>query len=215
MRLSFWVGAHRSRGDVERGHPPPGVFGGHRFSESGDGPLGGAVGRGVRPARQVGQPAGQCDRSQGGGPHLRLRHRQRGNHRVQAQGVDFGGGVLACAAASAVVDELRGVIPGVAERADRARRRFLEMADRYPTVGDVRGLGLMIGVELVDGEGRPDKQAFESVFQHSFREGLFFLPCGTDGNVIRFIPPLNVSLEHLERALDIIEAGLADYEARR
>lgn len=132
-----------------------------------------------------------------------------------AHGTTYSGNPVACAAAGAVVDELRGVIPGVAERADRARRRFLEMADRYPTVGDVRGLGLMIGVELVDGEGRPDKEAFEAVFQYCFREGLFFLPCGTDGNVIRFIPPLNVSGEHLERALDVIEAGLADYEARR
>lgn len=131
-----------------------------------------------------------------------------------AHGTTYSGNPVACAAASAVVDALRTVIPGVAERAELAWGRFREMADRYRTVGDVRGLGLMIGAELVDGEGRPDKTALEAVYRQSFREGLFFLPCGTEGNVIRFIPPLNVSREHLEQALDIIEGALADYESR-
>ena len=126
-----------------------------------------------------------------------------------AHGTTYSGNPVACAAASAVVDGLRKALPGVAERADRAWKRFREMAERYPAIGDVRGLGLMIGVELVDGEGRPGKEALETVFRHSMREGLFFLPCGTDGNVIRFIPPLNVSHRHLDRALDIIETGVA------
>lgn len=126
-----------------------------------------------------------------------------------AHGTTYSGNPVACAAASAVVDGLREALPGVAERAERAWKRFREMAERYPAIGDVRGLGLMIGVELVDGEGRPGKEALEAVFRHSMREGLFFLPCGTDGNVIRFIPPLNVSHRHLDRALDIIETGVA------
>lgn len=66
----------------------------------------------------------------------------------------------------------------------------------------------MIGVELIDESGEPSPAIFESVAAGALENGLFILPCGPDGNVIRFIPPLNVSREDLERGIDMLQAGL-------
>ena len=86
------------------------------------------------------------------------------------------------------------------------------MKDAHPTIGDVRGLGLMIGVELV-GEGRaPAPEAFEAVASYAKKNGMFILGCGPDFNIIRFIPPLNVSTEELDLGIDIIDRALIDYE---
>jgi 4-aminobutyrate aminotransferase/(S)-3-amino-2-methylpropionate transaminase len=89
------------------------------------------------------------------------------------------------------------------------------MAETYRTIGDVRGLGLMIGVELVkDPETRkPDAGALQHVTRHGLANELIVIGCGPDGNVIRFIPPLVASMDDLERALDVIEDALDTYES--
>ena len=120
---------------------------------------------------------------------------------------------VACAASAATIDQLRDVIPAVPGKAAHATQRFAAMSERYATIGAVRGLGLMLGVELVDREGKPDRSAFESVASVAFESGLSILPCGPDGNVIRFIPPLNVSPEQLDQGIDIIENALKDHES--
>jgi 4-aminobutyrate aminotransferase len=129
-----------------------------------------------------------------------------------SHGTTFGGHPVACAAAVANIDALQSVVPGVEALSTLAFERFHKMAAAHPTVGDVRGLGLMIGVELETPDGAPNRPAFEAVAAHALEEGVFILPCGTDGNVIRFIPPLNVSLADLDRGLAAVESGLAAYE---
>jgi 4-aminobutyrate aminotransferase len=130
-----------------------------------------------------------------------------------SHGTTFGGNPVSCAASAATVDVLHDVIPQVGKLSDHAFSRLTEVRDAHPSVGDVRGLGLMIGVDLVDDEGAPDPAAFEAVAQHARAEGMFILACGPDANVIRFIPPLNVSVEDLDTGIDIIEAGLTIYES--
>ncbi len=131
-----------------------------------------------------------------------------------SHGSTFGGNPVSSAAAVATVDALVDVIPGVAERSEHAFRRFRTLAERHPTIGDVRGMGLMIGVDLVDGDGKAAQHAFTSVSEHATREGLLILPCGPDGNVIRFIPPLNVTIDDLDAGIDMLENGLEAFEAK-
>ena len=93
--------------------------------------------------------------------------------------------------------------------------RWNELKKQHPTIGDVRGLGLMIGIELVTEGNTPDPDAFGAIASHALDSGMFILNCGPDGNIIRFIPPLNVSREDLDTGIDILAAGIAKYEATR
>lgn len=130
-----------------------------------------------------------------------------------SHGSTFGGNPISCAAAAATIEALSDVVPQVPKLGDHARGRFEELATAHPTIGDVRGHGLMIGVELVaDETRRPDAEAYRHVARHAREEGLLILACGPDGNVIRFIPALNVSTEELDRGIDIIDSGLTSYE---
>jgi len=132
-----------------------------------------------------------------------------------AHGTTFGGNPVACAAAAANVDVLAGLIPGVPALGEHAFARLAELAGRHPTIGEVRGLGLMIGVELVQpGTNRPDPEAFPFLARYAREHGLFLLDCGAYANVIRFVPPLCVTTEELDLGIDIIDRGLAEYEER-
>jgi 4-aminobutyrate aminotransferase len=129
-----------------------------------------------------------------------------------SHGTTFGGNPISCAAATATIEALEGVIPNVDGLADHAVARFTEMAQHRSPIGDVRGLGLMIGVELSAGDGTPDAKAMTHVKGQSLDEGMFILSCGPNGNIIRFIPPLVVSMEELDRGIDIVDRALASYE---
>jgi 4-aminobutyrate aminotransferase len=129
-----------------------------------------------------------------------------------SHGTTFGGNPISCAAAAATVEGLKDVVPGVAERSDHAFTRLGDVQERHRVVGDVRGLGLMIGVELVGEDRQPDPTAFKAVSSYAIENGLVILNCGPDGNIIRFIPPLNVSIDDLDEGIDIIDAALGEYE---
>ncbi len=130
-----------------------------------------------------------------------------------SHGTTFGGNPVSCAAAMATVDGIAEVLPQVPKLSEHTFRRFNELKDRHPTIGEVRGLGLMIGVELVGPDGHtPSKMAIDEVRRYCLSQHMMVLPCGPDENVIRFIPPLNVTLEDLDHGIDIIAAGLAAYE---
>jgi len=88
------------------------------------------------------------------------------------------------------------------------------MKKNHPTIGDVRGLGLMIGIELVKpGTIEPDPEAFAFLSKHARENRLLILECGPYGNVIRFIPPLCVTEDELNTGIDALEAAIAAYEA--
>jgi 4-aminobutyrate aminotransferase len=129
-----------------------------------------------------------------------------------SHGTTFGGNPVSCAAAAATVEALGDVIPGVPKLSDHAFTRFRALAEDHDTIGNVRGLGMMIGIELVTADGAPNPEAYTAVAAQSLVEGMFILPCGPDGNVIRFIPPLNVAVEDLDAGIDIIDRALAGYE---
>jgi 4-aminobutyrate aminotransferase/(S)-3-amino-2-methylpropionate transaminase len=86
--------------------------------------------------------------------------------------------------------------------------RLNKMAARFPQIGDVRGRGAMIAVELVKpGTKDPDAVLTGQIAKACHAQGLIVLTCGTFGNVLRFLPPLVIGEELLNEGLDIIEAA--------
>lgn len=132
---------------------------------------------------------------------------------VGAHGTTYGGNPVACAAATAVMDEMGALLPSARALSDRAFERFNKAKGNHNSIGDVRGLGLMIGVELVkDRETRePDAAAMRHVTAHGLANELIVIPCGPDGNIIRFIPPLVATEHDVDRAIDVIEEALDSY----
>lgn len=122
---------------------------------------------------------------------------------------------MSTAASVAVIDAMGELLPGARDLAKRSFERFDELAERHETIGDVRGLGLMIGVELVqDRDSRvPDAKALHHVASHAFDNELIIISCGPDGNVIRFIPALITTMEELDWAIDLVDEGLTSWEA--
>ncbi len=135
---------------------------------------------------------------------------------VGAHGTTFGGNPVATAAAVAVVDTMEELLPHARDMSIHAFDRYHELAERHATIGDVRGLGLMIGVEMVkDRESRePDRDALHHVMRYAFERDLIIIPCGPDGNVLRFIPPLVTTAEELDWAIDLIDEGLTSWESQ-
>jgi 4-aminobutyrate aminotransferase len=124
-------------------------------------------------------------------------------------GGTFGGNPVSCAAALAVLDELTA--PGFRERAEQIatllRTRLDEIAAKYPAVvGEVRGLGAMLALELAEWNG----DAAKAVTTRARENGLVLLSCGLYGNVIRLLPPLSATDEELERGLSILEEAIGD-----
>ncbi len=134
---------------------------------------------------------------------------------VGSHGTTFGGNPVAAAASAAVIDTLGDLLPHARELSTHAFGRFHELAEKYETIGDVRGLGLMIGVEFVeDRETRtPDAKAFQHISSHAFDNELIIIECGPDGNILRFIPPLITTMEELDWAIDLVEEGLESWES--
>ncbi|MGO9293560.1 MAG: aminotransferase class III-fold pyridoxal phosphate-dependent enzyme, partial [Streptosporangiaceae bacterium] len=84
------------------------------------------------------------------------------------------------------------------------------LAERYPAIGDVRGRGAMIAIEMVrPGTTEPDSAAAAAIARACDAQGLLVLTCGTYGNVLRFLPPLVIGEPLLEEGLSLLEDALA------
>jgi 4-aminobutyrate aminotransferase-like enzyme len=122
-------------------------------------------------------------------------------------GGTFGGNPLACAAAAQVLDAVAE--PAFLEQAVRLgetmRTRLDGIASRHPSVGEVRGLGPMLALELVD--RAPDRA--QAVVSAAYERSLLLLACGLYGNVIRLLPPLTISDDELDEGLTLLEEALA------
>ena len=130
---------------------------------------------------------------------------QTGSH-----GGTFGGNAVACAAGVATIRAMRDEdMPGNAtRRGEQLVTGLRKLQEEYPIIGDVRGLGLMIGTEFTV-KGKPaDKAITKAVIHQCEENGLLLLSCGTYDNVIRWIPPLIVDDQQINTALGIFENAL-------
>jgi 4-aminobutyrate aminotransferase/(S)-3-amino-2-methylpropionate transaminase len=127
-------------------------------------------------------------------------------------GGTYGGNPVACAAALGSIETMQKL-----DLAASARRieqqmvpRLRDLAGRYPAIGDVRGRGAMIAVELVrPGTTEPDAALTSAVSAACHAAGVVTLTCGTYGNVLRFLPPLVMPEHLLDDALDVLEQAFA------
>ncbi|MCC3651426.1 4-aminobutyrate--2-oxoglutarate transaminase [Streptomyces sp. S07_1.15] len=127
-------------------------------------------------------------------------------------GGTYGGNPVACAAALGAIETMRELdLNAKARRIEEVMKpRLLELREKYEVIGDVRGRGAMLAIELVrpgSKEPAPDTTAALAKACHS--EGLLVLTTGTYGNVMRFLPPLVIGEELLNEGLDILEGALA------
>lgn len=123
----------------------------------------------------------------------------------------FGGNPVSCAAALANIEFIQeeNLCRHAAEMGDYVKSRLCELRHRVSLMGDVRGLGLMIGIELVkDTALTPAAAEAEAVRDLCLRDGLLVGCGGIDGNVIRFQPPLVISKQQIDQALDILALAL-------
>ncbi len=124
----------------------------------------------------------------------------------------FGGNPVSCAAALASIEyiERENLVTLVAELGDYVMGKLRGLQQRFPLVGEVRGAGLMIGVELVrDRALTPAASEAEAIREALLREGVIIGVGGTYGNVIRFQPPLVITRAQLDRAIDAFVRALA------
>jgi len=124
------------------------------------------------------------------------------------------GHAVNCAAAEAAVGVVRD--EGLAEKASDTGRRltewFRERSGEFPFIGDIRQKGLLMGVEIVSDrvEKTPDKATALKISWAAWERGLILITFGKHGNVLRVAPPLNISEEHFQEALGIMNAALED-----
>jgi 4-aminobutyrate aminotransferase / (S)-3-amino-2-methylpropionate transaminase / 5-aminovalerate transaminase len=128
----------------------------------------------------------------------------------------FGGNPVSCAAALANIEYLqKHQLPQqTAEKGEYVIGRLGQMRQRMPIIGDVRGLGLMVGIELVeDAKKTPALVKAESVRAICMREGVLVGVGGVYGNVVRLQPPLVITREQLDQALTVLEKALREVSA--
>ncbi|HEV2137763.1 MAG TPA: acetyl ornithine aminotransferase family protein [Nitrososphaerales archaeon] len=123
----------------------------------------------------------------------------------------FGANPVAVQAALATLDVMKSehLMENAKKLGAKAKKRFLEMTDKYEIVGDVRGMGLFVGVEIVKSKATKERGDAEAkqIIDYCFNHGLLVIIAGR--NTLRFIPPMNITEDVMEEGLDILEEGIA------
>ena len=131
-----------------------------------------------------------------------------------AHGSTFGGNPLACAAAIATLNtiEKESLLEQADETGEYIMDAIAEIAARHPSIGDIRGRGLMVGIEFVKDKETKERatEMRNALIQRTFEEGLLMIPCGT--NSVRMTPPLNIPRNLVNEGLQIFENILTEVE---
>jgi 4-aminobutyrate aminotransferase/(S)-3-amino-2-methylpropionate transaminase len=128
-------------------------------------------------------------------------------------GGTYGGNPVACAAGLAVLDafEEENMLAKSVALGEKLKTRFEKWQKDFSIIGEIRGLGAMLGLEFVKGEGKgPAADEAKQLAAYCLGQGLLILVCGTYGNVVRILAPFVITDEQLEKGLSIMEAGLKE-----
>jgi 4-aminobutyrate aminotransferase len=139
-----------------------------------------------------------------------ITHKELGaKWRTGTHGGTYGGNAAACAAGAATLRAIKeeNLIANAAARGEQLVGGLRQLQAEFPVIGDVRGLGLMVGVEFAR-DGQPDTTTSKAIVKVALESGLMLLTCGTYDNVIRWIPPLVVTEAEIAEALTIFAAAL-------
>jgi len=119
---------------------------------------------------------------------------------------------LGLAAATGVIEyiESRNLLERTRLLGEYALKRFKELQEKYEFIGDVRGIGFMIGIEIVKGNENkePDPSKAEAIKKELFSRGVLMHTCGHYGETFRFMSPLVITKEHLDKGLEVFEEVL-------
>ena len=122
----------------------------------------------------------------------------------------FGGNPVACASALATLSLIeRRYMANADHRGNQLKEALRGLAERHPCVKEVRGLGLMVGMEI-QSEGRPDPDLRDRIIDLAFHRGLLLLPCGA--STIRFCPPLCLTARQVEIGVQLLDRALSASE---
>jgi 4-aminobutyrate aminotransferase len=129
---------------------------------------------------------------------------------VGSHGGTYGGNPMGCAAALATIDVLLdGLVDEGADRGAQLLDGLRAMEGRHAAIGESRGLGCMVATEIVGGDGRPDPARAAALLAHLRDESrVLVMTCGPFGSTVRWIPPLVVTAEEVDRALGAFDAAL-------
>jgi 4-aminobutyrate aminotransferase-like enzyme len=127
-----------------------------------------------------------------------------------SHGTTFGGNPVSCAAALATLDviEAEGLVENAAARGEQLRQGLRALQADYPLLGDVRGRGLMTGVEFVHADGTPNPDATEAVKWRCLEGGVLISRCGAHNQTLRLAPPLILTPAEVEQFLDVFSAAV-------
>lgn len=127
-----------------------------------------------------------------------------------SQGGTYGGNAVACAAAVATLEviENEGLVANARERGKQLLAGVRQQETK--AIGDYRGLGLLVGLEFTDAHGQPDRAKATAAQQLAAKKGLLLLTCGAHMNTVRMVPPLVVSSEQIDEALEVWSQVLAE-----
>lgn len=128
-----------------------------------------------------------------------------------AHGNTYGGNPLCCASALATLELVEGgLMQNAASAGDHFQARLRELATRHEVIGEVRGKGLMIGMELITDRAsrKPAAELCDRLVTRAYHNGLMLLSCGK--STVRFMPPLVVTTAEIDEAVGILEASLVE-----
>jgi 4-aminobutyrate aminotransferase/(S)-3-amino-2-methylpropionate transaminase len=137
---------------------------------------------------------------------------------VGGLGGTYGGNPVSCRAGLAVLDMLQeDVLEKAAALGENVHQRCLQLQEKYEMIGDVRGLGPMIGMELVKDRKtkEPATDEVKELVKRCYEKGLITITCGHYGNVVRTLMPLVITEDQLERGFSILEDGLSEISPKR
>jgi 4-aminobutyrate aminotransferase len=124
-----------------------------------------------------------------------------------AHGNTFGGNPVCCAAANATIDLVREqYVQNAAKVGSHFMKRLGELRADYPCIGDLRGQGLMIGMELIEPDGSPARALVDRILHTAYHNGLLLLSCGV--STLRFMPPLCVTEAEVDESLGYLRQSL-------
>ncbi|SDX49163.1 4-aminobutyrate aminotransferase [Marininema mesophilum] len=143
--------------------------------------------------------------------HKLMEHWKAGSH-----GGTYGGNALACAAS---IETLRvihdeSLLDNARKSGHHLISRLQSLSEDYSCIGEVRGLGLMVGCEFIDDKKLTRSSIATKIRKYCLDKGLILLTCGTEDHVIRWVPPLTVTIDQLEQALAIFEDALFEVTNR-
>lgn len=129
-----------------------------------------------------------------------------------SHGGTYGGNAVAAAAGVATIKAIKeeNLIQNALQRSEQLVSGLRKLQEEFPVIADIRGLGLMIGVEFRNTQRKPDKTTAKAVIHNCLDRNLILISCGPWDNTIRWIPPLVVSEAEISQALAIFEESLKE-----